>query len=89
MADNNLIPFDPEKVTINPLAEAHKELGAVIKQLNGLQTFLRGLGEASGKSNVVDLNDLTFGFSFLLDATEASVQRANKLLSEALKGGAA
>jgi hypothetical protein len=77
---------------LNVVAEAHKEMGRIVHQLEGLSTFCKALGEANEKSgSVVDLNDLTFGFSYLLDATEAHAEQVRALLGKALgeKGGAA
>ena len=44
---------------------------------------MKGVGEASeSSSSVMDINDLTFNFSYLLDATKATVERAHKLLGD-------
>ena len=74
----------PEAPT-NPLAEAHKEIGAVINQLNGLQSFLKALAEADAHRGAVGINDLCSGFSNLLGATQASAERVHKLIREAEK----
>lgn len=67
------------------LAQAQKELEAASNQLSGLQTFLKALGE-SANSSVMNINDLTFGFGYLLDAAEMTVKLAKEFVERA-KGG--
>jgi hypothetical protein len=67
---------NPKPVTV------HSELTAIAGELAGLQSFLRAIGEAAGGHDIVDLQDLTFGFSYLLDLTEAHIERALELVAE-------
>lgn len=84
-------PATPEKpaAKANPLADAKKTIGAALNQMQGLHAFLRALGEAAERGGVVDVNDLCFGFDYLLDATIATTERARDLIIQAGKGGAA
>ena len=79
----------PPQTTAEILTRAAKELEASENQMKGLQSFLRALGEADASRGVVDINDLCFGFSYLLDATREGISEVRKLIAAAQKGGAA
>lgn len=73
------------KIDAGKLAEAEKLLQAVVGQLDGLDTFLLTLADSD--KTLTSINDLSWGFGYLLRATSDTAERAQALLQEA-KGGA-
>ena len=69
------------------LEEIEHQAKSIVNQISGLQSFLRALGEAHSHQAVVDINDLTFGFSYLLDATQTTAKSVQSMLAQLQKGG--
>jgi len=82
-------PAKPQKPVEkpDPLADAEKLITAALNQMHGLQSFLKGLGEADAHGGVAEIDDLCFGFSYLLQGTWDSAERARALIIQARKGG--
>jgi len=83
---NTISTAAPKTPNINPekLAGAERLLQAVVGQLDGLDTFLLTLADAD--KTLTSVNDLSWGFGYLLRATSDTAERARELLQEA-KGG--